>query len=158
SMLCGLSFEASLPSTASDTSRHSAPALSPHSTSPRATPLAAEPARQTSVSGTKPLSRAVIRIEAPSATNSPVSLRTLRISSARIALTRSFCRLVMGFGPGSTGIADPPREEGRRQGARSCTLFADRELTRLEAATARTHHLAAELVEGERGGTDRVDR
>ena len=45
--------------------------------------------------GAHPASRAVTSTEAPSATNRPVSRRTLRISSERISFTRSFCRLVM---------------------------------------------------------------
>ncbi len=89
---------ASLASTACDTSRHSAPALSAQRTRSPATPLPALPARNATIRGFQPASRAVMRSEAPSATNRPVSRRALRMVSERISFTRSFCRLVMARG------------------------------------------------------------
>ena len=86
-----------------------------------ATPACALPARNTSICGTQPASRAVTSTEAPSATNRPVSRRTLRISSERMSFTRSFCRLVMARvaaarGSGR-GIARGPAREDARSAA-----------------------------------------
>src|SRR5204863_7957162 len=65
--------------------------------------------------------RAVTSTAAPSATNRPVSRRTLRISSERMSFTRSFCRLVIARTPPRRGsgrdIARGPsrKERGRQQ-------------------------------------------
>ena len=112
-IVCGLSLPESFSRTAALTSRHSAPAFKAPSTSPLAMPLVALPARNAKVWGVKPISRAVTMMEVPSATNSPVSLRVLRISSARIAFTRSLVRLVIGRGAEANVMARSRRSSAR---------------------------------------------
>src|SRR6185436_8871818 len=119
------------------------------------------PARNTNIFGTQPASRAVTRTEAPSATNSPVSRRTLRISSERMSFTRSFCRLVMArVAPrrGSGGIARGPACVVRGRQQPPTRLLDHRQLAALGRALAADQALAHERVGGERGGADRIGR
>src|SRR6478735_1303072 len=122
-------------------------------------PPAALPARNTSICGFHPASRALTRTEAPSATNSPVSRRALRISSARMNFTRSFCRLVTARvpreGSGRVFMARPAAEHGGRQQP-SAGLLDDGQLAALDHPPTRVEALAQQAIHGERGRTNGV--
>src|SRR5262245_43006016 len=159
SMLCGLSLPASLARREGETSRHSAPAPSAQRATSAALGLSRLSAKNTKIFGSQPAARAVSNKEVPSATNSPVSRRTLRISSARISLTRSFWGLVMARVParssGRARIAAPAAEVGAGQEP-ARRLFDDGQLAAANDPGARAEALAHEPVAGERRGPNGV--
>src|SRR6185437_6614782 len=117
-------------------------------------------ARNTSILGFQPASRAVTSSEAPSATNRPVSRRALRMWSERISLTRSFCRLVMMRAPPRTPSEGDliARPAGVKRGRQQPTgrLLDHGQFAALDGTSAAGQALAHQTAHGKRRGADGI--